>query len=238
MPLAFTPQEIDVVILCGGLGTRLRSVIHDRPKVMAEIHGRPFLDILINYVAKFGFARFVLCVGYKSEVIKEYYERKRTNLKIVFSEESKPLGTAGALKKAERLIHSDVFLVFNGDSLCEVDIKEFIRFHERKNALISIVLTPIENPAEYGVITLDEHKKITHFSEKVTAKGALLVNAGIYCMNKPVLGDIPLGRKSSLEYDVFPKILKKGIYGYRTNKRLIDIGTPERLEVTKQFIAK
>lgn len=233
----YNPEDIDVIILCGGLGTRLRGIINDRPKVMTEIHGRPFLDILINYIKRFGFTRFILCVGYLGDVIKEYYEKKSSDLAILFSEEREPLGTAGAIKNAEKLIQNEVFLVLNGDSICEVDLKVFLRFHNSKRALLSIVLSTIENPADYGVIKLDENQKVLSFSEKTTARGVSLVNAGIYLMNRTVLGDIPSGQKFLLEYDLFPKILDKGIYGYVTDKRLIDIGTPERLELTRQLIS-
>jgi len=236
MTLALTNTEIDVVILCGGLGTRLRGIINDRPKVMAEINGRPFLDILIGYIKNYKFKRYILCVGYMRDIIKEYYEKKKNEMTILFSEEREPLGTAGAIKNAEKLIQSEVFLVLNGDSICKIDLNDFLRFHNSKRALLSIVLTTIENPTDYGVIKLDKNQKILGFSEKTIACGISLVNAGIYFMNRAVLGDIPSGQKFSLEYDLFPKILDKGIYGYVTDKRLIDIGTPERLELIRQII--
>jgi len=236
MPLALIPQEIDVVILCGGLGTRLRGIIDDRPKVMAEINGRPFLDILIDYIKDYKFRRFILCVGYMSDVIKEYYIKKSSDMAILFSEEREPLGTAGAIKNAEKLIRSEIFLVLNGDSICEIDLEDFLRFHNSKKALHSIVLAAIDDPADYGVIKLDENQKIISFSEKTAVQGVSLVNAGIYLMNMTVLGDIPSGQRFSLEYDLLPKILDKGIYGYITDRKLMDIGTPERLELTRQII--
>jgi D-glycero-alpha-D-manno-heptose 1-phosphate guanylyltransferase len=235
MPLALTPQEIDVVILCGGLGTRLRGIINDRPKVMAEINGRPFLDILINYIKRFGFTRFILCVGYMGNVIKEYYRNKCSGMAILFSEEREPLGTAGAIKNAEKLIRSEMFLVLNGDSICEINLEDFLRFHNSKKALHSIVLATIDNPADYGVIKVDEDQKILGFSEKTTAHGVSLVNAGIYLLNRTVLGDIPSGQRFSLEYELFPEILDKGIYGYITDRKLMDIGTPERLELLRRL---
>jgi NDP-sugar pyrophosphorylase family protein len=237
MPLALTPQKIEVVILCGGLGTRLRGIINDRPKVMAEINGRPFLDILIDYVAHFGFARFILCVGYMGDVIKEYYRKKSSELTILFSEEKEPLGTAGAIKNAEKLIRSEMFLVLNGDSICKIDLKDFLRFHNNKKALHSIVLATIDKPRDYGVIELDVNQKILSFIEKTNAHIVSLVNAGIYLLNRAVFGDIPSGQRFSLEYDLFPKILDKGIYGYITDRKLMDIGTPERLELTRQMIS-
>ncbi len=125
---------MDVIILCGGLGMRLRDVVGDRPKSMAEISGRPFLDILVDYVARYGFTHFILCTGFKGDLIKRYYKNKRGRLIFVVSDEDQPLGTAGAIKNAESFIESDMFLVLNGDSLCEIDIEDFIKFHIGKGA--------------------------------------------------------------------------------------------------------
>jgi len=229
------PQDIDVVILCGGLGTRLQGVIDDRPKSMAEIDGRPFLDILIDYVARYGFTRFILCTGFKGDLIRRHYETKRSGLFFLISEEKMPLGTAGAIKNAESFIGSDTLIVLNGDSLCEIDIKDFLSFHIRKKALISIVLTAIKNSMDFGVVRLDRHQKIIGFSEKVMMHGNGLVNAGIYIFDRKILKKIPSGEKQSLEHDIFPGILDKGIYGYVTEKKLLDIGTPERLEIAKEY---
>jgi NDP-sugar pyrophosphorylase family protein len=229
------PQNIDVVILCGGLGTRLQGVIDDRPKSMAEINGRPFLDILIHYVVRYGFTRFILCTGYKSNMIRRYYEKNRGKLLFLFSEESEPLGTAGAIKNAESFIKSDIFLVLNGDSLCEIDLEDFLKFHIGKRALSSIVLTNIKSPKDYGVIELDGDHKVIRFSEKVLIDRNGLVNTGMYLFGRKILKEIPSGEKRSLEYDLFPNILNKGVYGYVTEKKLLDIGTPERLEIAKEY---
>jgi D-glycero-alpha-D-manno-heptose 1-phosphate guanylyltransferase len=226
-------QDIDVVVLCGGLGTRLHRVVDDRPKPMVEINGKPFLDILIEYIAHYDFIRFILCTGYKGDFIKRYYENKNGKWKFLISEEEEPLGTAGAIKNAESFIKSDILLVVNGDSLCEIDIKEFLKFHVRKRAFISIVLTSMENPVDFGVIRLNRDQKIISYSEKVPMSGDGFVNAGIYFFNRKVLKEIPSDEKLSLEYDIFPRILDKGAYGYVTKKVLLDIGTPRRLEIAR-----
>jgi NDP-sugar pyrophosphorylase family protein len=226
-------QDIDVIVLCGGLGTRLHSVVDDRPKPMIEINGKPFLDILIEYIAHYDFIRFILCTGYKGDFIKRYYENKNGKWKFLISEEEEPLGTAGAIKKAESFIKSDILLVVNGDSLCEIDITDFLKFHVRKRAFISIVLTSMENPVDFGVIRLNRDQKIIRYSEKVPISGDVFVNAGIYLFNRKVLEEIPSGENLSLEYDIFPRILDKGAYGYVTKKVLLDIGTPRRLEIAR-----
>jgi D-glycero-alpha-D-manno-heptose 1-phosphate guanylyltransferase len=235
---ALNPKDTDVVILCGGLGTRLKKIVNDYPKPMVEINGRPFLDILIDYIAHFGFIRFILCVGHMSYVIKEYYGSKKNELSILFSEEKELLDTAGALKNAEKLIRSNAFLVFNGDSLCEIDIKDFLSFHISKRAFVSVVLTSVEIPKDYGIIRLNGSQRVTSFREKIIVQGINLVNAGIYLFDRQILKEIPHNMKLSLEYDLFPKIIEKGIYGYVADKRLFDIGTPERLNILRNYFKK
>jgi D-glycero-alpha-D-manno-heptose 1-phosphate guanylyltransferase len=231
-------KDIDVIILCGGLGTRLRDVVDDRPKAMVEIDGRPFLDILVEYVARYGFTRFILCTGFKGDLIKRYFENKRGRLISLVSDEDQPLGTAGAIKNAESFIESNMFLVLNGDSLCEIDIEDFIKFHIGKGALISIAVTTMESPVEYGVIRLDKDQKIISFGEKIPIEGNGLINAGMYVFDKKILKEIPSGQKLSLEYGLFPGILDKGLYGYVTERRLLDLGTPERLELARKYFGR
>ena len=229
------PQDIDVVILCGGLGKRLQGVIQDRPKPMAEIQGSPFLDILIDYVAHHGFTRFILCAGYKGDFIRKHYEHRKGKLAFFVSMEDRPLGTAGAIKNAESIIVSDPFLVLNGDSLCEIDLEDFLRFHGFKKAFLCIALASMRRPTDYGIITLDENRRVIRFDEKLPVEDNRLVNAGIYLCDRKILAEIPSGEKQSLEYDLLPRILDKGIYGYITEKILLDIGTPERLELAVDY---
>ncbi len=230
----YNPEDIDVIILCGGLGTRLRGIINDRPKVMTEINSRPFLDILIDYISNYQFKHFILCVGYMSDAIKEYYGKKSCDLTILFSEEKEPLGTAGAIKNAEALIKSNPFLAMNGDSLCKINIQDFLSFHDSKKAMVSIALTTVEKPIDYGMVRMNKDQKIIAFNEKVFINSINLVNAGMYLFDRRIFEEIPVGRKLSLEYDLFPRILDKGVYGYVTDKELFDIGTPERLEMAKK----
>jgi len=127
-------NDIDVVILCGGVGSRLRSVIGETPKAIAKIGDRSFLDILIENISGFGFKRFVLCTGYKSDLIEKHYKDNNLGVDIVISKERDPLGTGGAVKNAQELVNSDPFLVVNGDVLSGVNIKDFLSFHLNKQA--------------------------------------------------------------------------------------------------------
>lgn len=230
MPTGRNLEQMDVVILCGGLGKRLMPVVSDRPKPMAEINGRPFLDILIRYAGSYGFRRFILCIGHMGDTIKKYYGDNPDIFEMVFSEETVPLGTAGAVKNAEALIHTDTFLVMNGDSFCQANLSEFTAFHRNNKAKLSIVLVKSENPQDCGTVKVDGRNRIISFNEKVAADVNGLNNGGIYCFEKEVLSLIQCGRSSSLEYDLFPRMVGKECYGYITRESMIDIGTPERYE--------
>lgn len=230
------PEDTDVVILCGGFGNRLRGIINNRPKVMAEINGRPFIDILIDYILGYKFKRFILCVGYMKEFIKEYYEKKNKSLTVLFSEEKELLGTAGAIKNAEYLIKSNPFLTLNGDSFCNIDLGSFMDFHISKEASASIALVPPEKDADYGVVILDNNQRIVSFNEKTRTDTDSFISAGIYLFNRDILKFIPTNINYSLEYNLFPSIIDKGVYGHVTEGKLIDIGTPERYKMAGKFL--
>lgn len=227
---------MDAVILCGGLGTRLQGVLKDQPKPMADFNDRPFLDLLIDHVARFGFRRFVLCTGHQGGLIKEYFEGKENGKTYVVSQETSPLGTGGALKNAEPLIAGDVFLAMNGDSFCDVDLKSLVDFHDSKNALASVALVPMDDARDYGGVGLGDDGVITRFDEKPDTSASGWVNAGIYIFNKSILDRIPPGKKISLEQEIFPSLTRKGLYGFVTQSRLLDIGTPERLERARKLL--
>ncbi len=229
------PSEIDVVILCGGKGSRLQTVVSDRPKPMAQINESPFLDILIGYYRDAGFRRFILCTGHLSECISNYYAQKDDDLEIVISQENEPLGTAGAVKNAEALIKSQTFMVINGDSFCPVDIRMFLNFHFQRQALMTMVLVESEAANDAGTVRMDESGHITDFQEKIAGDGNVHINAGIYLFQKDVLSEIKHGQKCSLEYDIFPKLITADCFGYISNQELIDIGTPQRLKNARGF---
>ena len=223
-------EDIDTVILCGGLGTRLKDLTKNLPKPMVDIHGQPFLDILIKYVSSFGFKRFILCSGYKAEVISKYYSEKKDGIEYVFSKEDVPLGTGGALVNATKLIRSKIFLGLNGDSICQVNLKNFYNFHLGKKTKVSIALTSADDPGNYGCIALNENHEITQFNEKSISKpDGKLINTGIYLIERELIDSFSLNKKLSLEYDMFPKLTKSTLHGYIDNAQLFDIGTPERL---------
>ncbi len=229
-------KRVDVVILCGGKGERLRSVISDRPKVLAPMgDNKVFLDIIIENLLSKGFKRIILSVGYLKDQIINRYENYQ-NAEILFVEEEMLLGTGGAVKNARALISSDHFLVLNGDSFLDADFSGLHNMHVSQNLLLSMVLTEMENIFDYGSVELDKEGKILNFSEKQSKKGKGLVNAGIYCMSKDIFNHMPEGNEFSLEYDLFPKISRMPCYGFVAKEKFIDIGTPERYKRAIQLL--
>lgn len=224
-------KNIDVVILCGGQGKRLRKVISDRPKAMVEINGRPFLNILIGYLAAYGAKRFILCTGYKSDYIESYYKNHKS-LEFIIAKEKKPLGTAGAIKNAQKLIKSNPFMAMNGDSFCPVDLDKFLSFHKNKKALVSMVVVKHNQNFAFGSLVLNNKHRVIEFREKDNVKNGF-VNAGIYLFDKKAFSGIPYDSKISLEYNLFPDLIDNGLYGFIADKKLIDIGTPKRYEYAK-----
>jgi NDP-sugar pyrophosphorylase family protein len=231
-------QNIDVLVLCGGKGTRMLSLAADKPKVLLDLWGRPFLDILIENLASFGFKRIILGVGHlKEKIIDHYVSSDIVNAQIDFSTEDMPLGTGGAVKKARPFIKSDNFLVMNGDGFCSIDYQKFYENHLNKKALFSLVLNEISDTSGYGNVRLGDNDRILEFAEKKSDKKTGLISAGIYFMNQDIFSYMPKQDVFSLEYDLFPKILNKPCYGF-IGKNFIDIGTLEKYQKANESPSK
>ncbi|MBA3065014.1 nucleotidyltransferase family protein [bacterium] len=227
-------SDIDVLILAGGKGKRLRSVVKNKPKPMAEIGGRPFLDFLILHLKKKGFTRVIICTGYMADKIHKYYQRKNMGIDIKFSGEEKPLGTGGAIKNAFKYIKSDPFVVINGDSFCGIDYTKFLRFHLKNKALATIALVKVKNDKkDFGSIEKDMSGRITNFREKIVSKSAW-INAGGYLFSKKILELIPKDKQFSLEYQLFPNL--HNCFGFAGNHVFVDIGTPEGLKKAGEIL--
>lgn len=205
---------------------------------MIDFNNRPFLDLLIDHVGNYGFKRFVLCSGHKGGHIKEYFKKKKDGKTYLISQETTPLGTAGAIKHAETAITSDVFLAMNGDSFCPIDLNSFLSFHYSKNALASVALAPMKDALDYGGVILGEDDEIISFDEKSTTLSSGWVNAGIYMFSKKLLNQIPAEKKVSLEQEIFPSLTRQGLFGFTSQSRLLDIGTPERLQLARKLLSE
>ncbi|CAN2039950.1 D-glycero-alpha-D-manno-heptose 1-phosphate guanylyltransferase [Candidatus Magnetomoraceae bacterium gMMP-15] len=231
-------SNITAIILAGGLGTRLRSVVADRPKVMAEVHGKPFLVYLMDQISAAGLRHIVLCTGYLGEQIQAQFGKKYKQLHLTYSQEKKTLGTAGALSLGLDLFESDPVLVMNGDSFCEVDLREFIIYHHEKSADASLILTRVPDTRRYGRVLLNKDGLINKFEEKNCKKGSGWINAGIYMISHKILRSLPKGEFISLEQDVLPNLVGKGVYGFQSTGHFIDIGIPESYAEAENFFIR
>lgn len=222
-------------MLVGGAGTRLREVVADRPKPLAEVAGRPFLSYLLDQVERAGVRRVVLCSGYMAGVLEAALGSRHGSLALEYSAEDEPLGTGGALRRALPKLSSDVVLVLNGDSYCDVDLAKFAAFHEQSRAEASIVATRVENAAAFGRVKLGTDGRIEAFEEKDGRSEAGLINAGIYLLKRGLIEAIPATGAVSLERAVFPSWIGKAFYGYACAARFIDIGTPASYRAAEAF---
>ena len=216
------------VLLVGGLGTRLRSVLASTPKPLAPIGKIPFLELLIGQLQSQGIRHLVMSTGYLAEQIEQQFgDGQKWGAAIEYSRESRPLGTAGAVKFAKRyLMDASDFLVLNGDSFLELDFHQLVQFHREHVGLITIAVRRVSNAARYGTVSLGTHKRIVAFNEKTGRPGPGIVNAGVYVFNRAVLAHIPDG-PCSLEKDIFPTLTDRGLYAVEQQGTFIDIGTPE-----------
>ena len=219
--------QVTAVILAGGLGTRLRKVVSDRPKVLAEIMGKPFLCYLLDQLDDAGIEQVIICTGHMARTVEEAFGSSYAGLRVNYSREKTPLGTAGALKLAGQAMDTKHCLVMNGDSYTEFDPSSLLMAHKQKNANITLLVTAVDDTSRFGTIQMNGENKIVQFIEKGSNTGTGLINAGVYMMNRSVLQKIAEKTPCSLEYDFFPSIIEKGIYGYETGGKFIDIGIPE-----------
>ena len=229
---AYRPEK--AVILVGGKGTRLRPLTYKIPKCMLEVQGKTVTEHLFDLFKKYGIRDIILSVGYLKEKVMDFYgDGSKFGVNISYIEEDEPLGTAGPLKLAKNLLN-DSFIVTNGDELKSINIPRMFRLHKRKNALVTIALTTVDDPSHYGVARL-EGSRIIEFVEKPKKEEAPsnLINAGFYIIEPEVIYMIPNGF-AMLEKDVFPKLAKQGrVRGFPFSGQWFDTGNIERLETAK-----
>lgn len=217
-------------ILVGGLGTRLRQVVPDRPKPMADVDGKPFLIYLLKWLKKHDISEVVLCVGYRwRDIEKVVGDGSSYGLCIEYSVEDSPLGTGGALKNAEPYL-SDTFLAMNGDSFLDVDIKNLVHNHKKTGSLATLALSHVNDTGAFGAVETGGNNAIGAFREKAgTGSGEGWINGGVYVLEPEILSYVTKGKAVSLEREVFPALIQEeaGIHGFKVNGYFIDIGTPE-----------
>jgi NDP-sugar pyrophosphorylase family protein len=233
------PSTADAILLCGGAGLRLRSVIGSTPKGLADVAGRPFLELLLRQLCRHGFERAILAVGYQKELIHSHFGERAFGLSLVYSVESRPLGTGGALRNASHRVESESVLIMNGDSYTDADLSEFVTDYREARAEASVVVVPADGRGDCGSVLLDRSGKLASFEEKLDPFHSAYVNAGIYMMSRQMLCEIPAEREVSLEQELLPRWLQQGknIRGFVCFGRCIDIGTPERYRSAQNILA-
>ena len=232
-------------ILVGGLGSRLRSAVADRPKALSEVRGRPFLAYLLDQLAAVDVRSVVLCTGHLGQQVYEAFGDSYGGMRLSYSREKTPLGTAGALRLALPFFDQgpdeadplESVLAMNGDSFCEVDLGDFWACHRSRETDATLVMAEVPSAAPYGRLQVDADGHIRGFDEKDAKGGPGWINAGIYLLSRRLLGTIPEGRPVSLEREMFPSWIGRNICGYRSAGRFIDIGTPERYASAERFFA-
>lgn len=228
--------NITAAILAGGLGTRLRPTVADRPKVLAPVGGRPYLAYLLDQLADAGIGEVVLLTGYRAEQVRAAFGEGHRGMRLLYSAERTPLGTGGAVRQALPLLPTPTVLLLNGDSYCEVDFTGFFHFHRERAAEVSMALARVADTSRFGAVQAAPDGRVLRFDEKGCTGGAGWINAGVYFIARSLLEEIPPEGAVSLERQVFPAWLgRKTCYGYRCAGRFLDIGTPESYAEAEAF---
>jgi NDP-sugar pyrophosphorylase family protein len=230
-------MSIPAVILCGGLGTRLRSVVDDRPKAMAEVSGRPFLIYLLDQLTEAGVSDIILATGYLGDHVSEFLGDNYQGARLHYSQESTPMGTGGALRLAAGTYPA--VMVLNGDSYCKVDLAAFIQWHFDSLNSNSMVVTQVDDARQFGSVQVDPAGSIIAFEEKnpgLDAPTPGLINAGIYIVCGELIQSIPEGRPVSLEREVFPRWLGGRFRVFPAKGGFIDIGTPASFAAAGEYV--
>ena len=244
MPTASTVSAlgaIDILILAGGLGTRLRSVLSGRPKILAPIQGEPFLSHLLGRLSKQGARRIVLGLGHEARSVLDYLAgREFPGLQIVAMVEPQPLGTAGAVAFAASQLGSDPVMVINGDTWIEADLPAFLDEHTRIASPVSMICVRVPSPGRYGRVEIDTPGQVQTFREKDERElGPSWINGGVYLFGRAMLERLATEiRSGSLERDVLGRLDPGSIHAFRTNGRFLDIGTPEDLAAAETLFVE
>jgi len=227
---------LQAVILAGGLGTRLRAIVKDKPKALVEINGKPFLEYQLEFLNRYRVTDLIVCTGYLGEKVEKHFsDGKEYGVSIRYSRELDLLGTGGALKNASFML-DDRFFVLNGDTIFDTNLHSMKNFHEKSRADATLALTSVSDQSRYGSVTCEEKNpfckdpgnRITRFAEKASSSDQL-ISAGIYLLEKRLFSWHDLPNIFSLEKDFLPQVvLESQVHGFLDiNAYFVDIGTPE-----------
>lgn len=231
-----------VVVLCGGLGTRLRPAVEDLPKVLAPVSGRPFLYFVLERLRRDGFEEVVLSTGYLGEIVDAAVEAMELEgLRVRCIREPEPQGTAGALRyviRSEGM--AGPFVAMNGDTMFSGSLRRLVHYHHRHAARATIALVRVDDPARYGTVEIDaDSGTVTAFLEKgASHREAAWINAGAYVLVPDVLNLLD-ANEGSLEREVFPRVIGSGLYGCAfPDAAMLDIGVPEDYYRAQEFLQR
>jgi NDP-sugar pyrophosphorylase family protein len=229
---------LDVLVIAGGLGSRIGSVLGDTPKLLAPVAGRPYLAYLFDWLRRFGAKRIVLGLGHRSQAVIDFLERNKSSyddLTVVTVTEPEPLGTAGAIRFARPNLQTDPVLVMNGDSFADADLCAFIEHHQRAKVKATLLCAEVDDAGRYGRVELDSDSRIRGFIEKdPDFHGRSAVSAGVYLFSAALLDEIAAGSAVSLEHDVFGRAASGSLDAFAGRFAFIDIGTPESLKLAER----
>lgn len=225
-PAALQADDLDCIVLCGGLGTRLRDAAGDRVKPMAEVSGRPFLEWLLLSLRAAGVARVTLATGHRADAVEAYFgDGRALGMALRHSRETAPLGTGGAAKLALSGSRARRVLLVNGDSYCRLDLDALLDAHLEARARATLLLTRVEDCSRYGAVDVDASGTVTAFAEKREA-GPGWVSSGVCMIERGVIDEMDPGSRS-LEHEVLPRLLGRGLNAVHGSGPFVDIGTPE-----------
>jgi NDP-sugar pyrophosphorylase family protein len=232
------PVLLTAAILAGGLGTRLRPVIEDSPKVLAPVAHRPFITFVLDQLAAAGIRRVVLLTGYRAAHVRRILGDRYAGMTLVYSVEASPLGTAGALRQALPKLATETVLLLNGDSFCEVNLPCLVTEHRRCQAELTLTLAEVSDTSRFGQVEMALDGRITRFKEK-EGGGPGWINAGVYVLAKSLVAETPPRQFCSLERDLLPGWAhSKRLYGSKVTGRFLDIGTPSSYAGADAFFAE
>lgn len=220
------------VVMAGGEGTRLRPMTSSMPKPLLPVVNRPIMEHVLRLLKRHGLNETVVTVQFLASLVRNYFgDGEELGMELTYANEEKPLGTAGSVKNAEEALKDDAFLVISGDALTDFDLTDLIAFHKEKGALVTVCLTRVPNPLEFGITIVDEEGKVERFLEKPTWGQVFsdTVNTGIYVMEPEVFDYVAADVSVDWSGDVFPQLMKEGkpIYGYVAEGYWEDVGTHE-----------
>lgn len=234
-------MTLKAVVMAGGKGTRLRPITYSIPKPLVPIAGKPCIGYTLDSYYRAGIKDAIITTGYKFEsLITGVLAFKNEDQNILFSVEKDPAGTAGSVKLISNFI-DDTFIVGSGDTLADFDISEIIRFHKESKSKLTIALTRVDDPSQFGIVELD-HDVITRFLEKPSPGETFsnLINAGIYVIEPEILDHIPHGVEYDFAKQLFPKLIKQGykIHGFIGKGEWLDTGRPNDMIKANQIMTE